>query len=383
MKKIGKQKGITLIALVIVIIVLLILAGISIATLTGNNGIFIQGDKAKKDTIIGKEKDEIAVAYNGAKAEKLGKVVTADNLNVQFGHNKTEAEAEQEDKIKVTFSTTRHIYYIVDGKIIGPQNETQEETIVANEKNTNPKDALPEDSKVIQGKVQDGLVIKDKNNNEWVWIEVPKTEVFKNAKNEKDYQNIEKDLHEYAKDYRKDITNSGNTKVFGDEWYAFMYSNRRPIINTNTTTEEQRQLRTGCGLTYDEYKEKYQKMLKSIYEYGGFWIGRYEAGDEESSMSDVNRLCWLNERNKTNDDGQWEASTSGKAVLQPNQVPYDCLTTSSAQKLASKMAPTADKTTSLMFGIQWDLVCKFLEGKDGLKQADLNEDSKSWGNYNV
>ncbi len=39
MEKILKEKGVTLIALVITIIVLLILAGVSIATLTGDNGI--------------------------------------------------------------------------------------------------------------------------------------------------------------------------------------------------------------------------------------------------------------------------------------------------------------------------------------------------------
>lgn len=45
-----KTKGITLIALVITIIVLLILAGVSIAMLTGENGILIQAQKAKNKT---------------------------------------------------------------------------------------------------------------------------------------------------------------------------------------------------------------------------------------------------------------------------------------------------------------------------------------------
>ena len=45
-----KNKGITLIALVITIIVLLIIAGVSIAMLTGENGILIQAIKAKENT---------------------------------------------------------------------------------------------------------------------------------------------------------------------------------------------------------------------------------------------------------------------------------------------------------------------------------------------
>ena len=34
-----------------------------------------------------------------------------------------------------------------------------------------------------------------------------------------------------------------------------------------------------------------------------------------------------------------------------------------------------------MFGIQWDLVCKFLEVKSDLTVDDINKDSSSWGNY--
>ena len=47
---INKNKGITLIALIITIIVLLILAGVSIAMLTGENGILTQAKKAKEET---------------------------------------------------------------------------------------------------------------------------------------------------------------------------------------------------------------------------------------------------------------------------------------------------------------------------------------------
>ena len=42
------NKGITLIALVITIIVLLILAGVTIATLTGDNGILTKAQNAKE-----------------------------------------------------------------------------------------------------------------------------------------------------------------------------------------------------------------------------------------------------------------------------------------------------------------------------------------------
>ena len=59
MKVKHKKEGITLIALVITIIVLLILAGVSIATLTGDNGILSKATKAKDETIIAQEKELI------------------------------------------------------------------------------------------------------------------------------------------------------------------------------------------------------------------------------------------------------------------------------------------------------------------------------------
>ncbi len=59
------NKGITLIALVITIIVLLILAGVSIAMLTGNNGILTQATNAKNDTAEAEVADRINMALNG------------------------------------------------------------------------------------------------------------------------------------------------------------------------------------------------------------------------------------------------------------------------------------------------------------------------------
>ena len=59
------NKGITLIALVITIIVLLILAGVSIAMLTGENGILTQAQKADDHTAIAEAADKINMALNG------------------------------------------------------------------------------------------------------------------------------------------------------------------------------------------------------------------------------------------------------------------------------------------------------------------------------
>ena len=77
-KKILKEKGITLIALVITIIVLLILAGVSIAMLTGENGILTQANNAKVEQSHGAVREGIALAYNEYQIE----INTASNTKL-------------------------------------------------------------------------------------------------------------------------------------------------------------------------------------------------------------------------------------------------------------------------------------------------------------
>ena len=63
---IKNKKGITLIALVVTIVVLLILAGVSIAMLGGENGIVTQAQKAKEQTKEEGAKEQIGVEVAGS-----------------------------------------------------------------------------------------------------------------------------------------------------------------------------------------------------------------------------------------------------------------------------------------------------------------------------
>ena len=74
------QNGITLIALVITIIVLLILAGVSIAMLTGDNGLLTKSQVAAMDNAIGGANDTISTEVQAAMATYLqNKYSNADN----------------------------------------------------------------------------------------------------------------------------------------------------------------------------------------------------------------------------------------------------------------------------------------------------------------
>lgn len=68
------QEAITLIALVITIIVLLILAGVTIATLTGQNGILTNSAKSKNDTELANAKEQVELALQAIRTDNLGDI---------------------------------------------------------------------------------------------------------------------------------------------------------------------------------------------------------------------------------------------------------------------------------------------------------------------
>ena len=223
-----------------------------------------------------------------------------------------------------------------------------------NTEQTNPKAAIPANVKeIVEADANKGIVIKDKNENEWVWVEVPKTTVFSGLNidvngtfTSQNYTDIANKMITYAGVYRKGSVNQECN--WTDEWYD------------------------GCGLTQQEYIKAYQSMLKSVYTYGGFWIGRYEAGID-GSITDLTKAR-ITHTTVT-------IGTSPKAISQKDAIPYNFVYCSEAQMLANEMTPDSNYRSSLMFGIQWDLVCKFLEVKSNLTTADINSDSGSWGNY--
>ncbi len=206
-----------------------------------------------------------------------------------------------------------------------------------------------------------GLVIKDKNKNEYVWIEVPKTaEVYPTAGLKitnftvDEYTAIETDLHTYTNYYR-------NGTSFTDE-----YPSDKVLA--------------GTGLDSDAYTALKQKMLKSVYENGGFWIGRYEAGIAENRTSKEIDLATA--------PAPLSTSKTGTEENPIYPYPYTYVTCSQAQTLASQLSTGKSYTSSLMFGVQWDLVLKHIETKEVEKgtalatiQSALRSNSSSWGNY--
>ena len=119
MKKIMKStKGITLISLVVTIIILLILAGISIGMLSGDNGILKQAGNAKTQTDIAGEKEILQTASLAAiSKEKYGEL-TKDKLDDELNNYSEIQNTEQTDNgIVVTFKSNRAYLVNSDGDV--------------------------------------------------------------------------------------------------------------------------------------------------------------------------------------------------------------------------------------------------------------------------
>ena len=249
------NKGITLIALVITIIVLLILAGVSIAMLTGENGILTQANDAKTDTEIGEEKEQIRLAYNAAKIAAVveGKSITATGLNAEFVTNGVNATASGSNPIKVVYGENTYTINETTGEIIGP---TTEEVVTG--KWSEPYDI--EGFTHIEGEWDTGYVIQDNvTKSEFVWIPVGGTINGTTINLERTFYDENLLTEEFA-------TNDGyeNLAQLIDEWYGV------------DTIEE-------LWANHTEGADYIADFIDSVEENGGFYIGRYEAGDSSAA----------------------------------------------------------------------------------------------------
>ena len=280
--KVKKEKGITLVALVVTIVVLLILAGVSLNLVIGNNGLIKKAQEAKDK-------------YQEA------------SINTEKGF------AEMYDELQTNLGEFPSTEYT--------------------------KPYLPTGFTRVEGTgLSNGLVIQDGNGNQYVWVEVPKTEtVYSTAGlaitsfTDEEYTKIENDLHTYTSKYRKDTRYK--------DAYEYDASG-------------------GWFKSAIEYNEAKKKMLKSVYQNGGFYVGRYETGIATTASG----------------------STTQTPVIKANALPYRNVTRTGAKWLAGNMAH-GDKTTSLMFGVQWDLMLAYMHHAGRIDESVLTSDSKTIGNY--
>ena len=270
------NKGITLVALVVTIVVLLILATVSINLVLGDNGIVKKAQDAKTKSAEASENDlkgmnglvsemEGALAGNGSTGSGSG------NGNTGSGNNFVKKNTE------VTYPGGN--VWIPEGFKI---------------------------SKDSASTVQGGVVIEDKDGNQFVWVPVATIADYKRT------------------------------------WY-----------NEN-----------GSFSNFSEALPEDEKT--SVERYKGFYIGRYEAGDKESTGTTKATF-----RTSSSD-------TSNSVTIKADQVPYNYVTRTQAISLAEgfKTQQGYKAKTKLVSSYAWDTTIAFIE-----KTVNNYGSSSSQGNY--
>ena len=344
--KTKEAKGITLIALVITIIVLLILAGVTIATLTGDNGILGKANDAKTQTEQAKEDENLKIAIAGSYGTdgKLNLKDLKDNLEnqgIDYDKNNTGFPLEvivngEKKKIDANGNVTVKLESVADSKTKGTvfKDTTTLEDTYGNQVK------IPKGFKIANDSATDvtgGIVIEDATytntiGSQFVWIPVGTGE---NAIKKENKETVEIELGRY------DFTKNSDGTITTSE-YSGSY--------TEDTTASHNSSR-GNAIAKDI--EKFKTSANSNH---GYYIGRYEAGvvDYNSSVSTSN----------SNNETNWTGYTGDniKLVCKKEQQVWNYVTQNKASELSRNMYGSEAKVTSdLINSYAWDTAIVFIQ----------------------
>ena len=423
----NNKKGITLIALVVTVVVLIILAGVSINAVLGDNGIIKKANQAASVTKEAEVKEAInrtilefyltndyetledflkAKAEDGsidsvtknadgtltvkkgeysvtvenktnssggsssggstggetqtpeitigeakvvANSDGTGSAITdaasvylENTLYITFAHSITGGTTTVDKIIPYAVTKNGTYTFTVTGTVNG-KSYTKNVSVTVNQfkdvyeymdKNTevtypDGKVWIPEGFKIADDSsdnIQGGVVIEDKDGNQFVWIPVATRADYK-----------------------------------------------RTAYSTNVATEETHTATNSIKINYSSSDSRYftERLLDdektSVETYKGFYIGRYEAGDEDSTEASTPAL-------RTSG-----SSTSNKISIKANQAPYNWVSMFFAKSLAEGFATKQGykAKTKLVSSYAWDTTISFLQ--------KVNSDygnSSAEGNYN-
>ncbi len=295
----GRNKnGITLIALVITIVVLLILAGVSVSMLTGDNGIITQAQKAKEETEYSSWSERIDLAIIETES-KYGNPTMDDIINELINDNIILEDDKDNEELR-----NKGVITTVDGtKIEGKLNDyIKFGPGMVSDKNKEYEDVNGDIATIPAGFsvsikndeqiISDGLVVKAPDESEFVWVPVENINTMVQC--EKAGGNCNLQLQ--SNGTLKCITHN-STEIVG-KLYAIEDGESFGTLNTNYDANSglrEPAIITGNndGNEYDaEYysvagfnsiddmlsqlKNEYKIMAQSVAKYKGFYISRYE-----------------------------------------------------------------------------------------------------------
>ena len=261
-----------------------------------------------------------AIAANGA--------LTGKDLYITFSHSIASGSTSVSPSLPYKVTKNGTYTFTVTGTSNGiTSKKTVSVTVnqyMSSSTGSNPY--LPgNDFKKVDGTdLSNGLVIEDKDGSQYVWIEVPKTST----------------VYPTAGTNITNFDSAAYTKITADlENYTKAYKS---------------------GGYSDADDDAKHVMLKSVYENGGFYIGRFEEGTANAKESTTK-------------------GTSAGPVSKINMYPYRSLTLPEAMDLTKKVN-AGNRTCTLMYEVQWNLVLAHLHNKGNISDTVLTQNSDSIGN---
>ena len=299
------NKGITLIALVITIIVLLILAGVAIATITGENGILTKAVAAKEKTSEAEAKETIQLEAMGSFNEsgKFDYELFKSNVKKNLGRTDTDIK-DNGNTVTVTYKGYDVEIDKTTGEIIEPVKVGEIVTGKNNRTYTNTTEdgktltaVIPVGYGVMEGldNISEGLVITDnfeEDGNEFVWIPVETAVATSETQGNTTKAMAVKMGTETNPQYRGllyHFTDTGSEVISGCITTTSEY--REPDIVKNRDTDTTLK---GIELTQSSFQAEmqsaYNDMIKSVSINHGFYVSRYEMSLDESNNAQSKKL---------------------------------------------------------------------------------------------
>ena len=406
-KKLKEQKAITLVALVITIVILLILAGISIQAIT-NTGLFENAKRAVEESKYANAEEKVKMAVMASYDENasLNKDLLKDSLNKIDGINPKVTEVIWDLKVNVD----GYEFTITEVGTVTCLGRKDQEKLPENSKD-NPQDAGKEvalkdgwgEETTTVVKTSDGTEVTGLTKVSTVYavsvgngetVPVPKGFFYVGgtidtgviiSDNEADKYDgkTDKTTHEYA------------TKLKGNQF-----------VWIPCTKDEYKKINFGMQNMASWDMETNTAEEEQISKYGGFYVGRYEAGvstlDEETNtfkesvtftnnkslfsavgiQSGINGWVWQNydyiARGKTVPDASYPNKATGNIVEKANSIPYYHADYYTAVEMSRRLYDNNSYVQSgLITGTQWDMMMKFLS--ESSDYSDMK--STNWGNY--
>ena len=326
-EKLKGRNGITLIALVITIIVLLILAGVTIASITGENGILNKATNARDNNTKASAEERVKTEVLGSYGSD-GKL-SLDDLNknlknvdgLKYNGN-TITESNKIESLPATVNVDGYNILISEEDI--ETIKTIEEAKSNDMLTKNEDTPITVDNKIVKipagfkvaddsgNTIDEGIVIEDGEKNQFVWVPVSKENFAKEFVRREGYEDGS---------LQSILSNCGEADAKG--------------VNEKVKETE-------------KTKQEAIKMYASVERNEGFYIARYEAGKEGENVV-----------SKKGADVYNEIPWSANGIMQETTG-----TTGGAVELSRNFANVKNYrtvTSTLIYGVQWDAVMKWME----------------------